>query len=467
MSQTMESFYKIYKELYDHFPGFAYRTKVVEYERGRKYLCRQEVVSGGSFDIFGLSPEDMYGFNSIERNTLPEDIEHVHKTTLKALDSGKSTTLFYRVLHVATKQIKWVREEQRVIRDENGRPTHIEGFLIDVSREKLYEQQLEEENRRLRGKQDEHGDRLEGMLGRSEAMHALFECLRRAAPGDSSIILYGETGTGKDIAARTVHQLSGRTGAFVPVNCGAIPENLLESEFFGHVRGAFSGAITGHEGYLAAADGGTLFLDEIGELPLEAQGVLLRVLEEGRFMRVGGTEEIETDVRLITATNRNLPALVREGKFREDLFMRLNVVPLRIPPLRERPEDIGAIADNWWFNHFRKHLSDGQKSALEAYTYPGNVRELLNILERAIVFREDDFAKLIAEHQELSGDLSAGGAGSVSAKGKEAQDSADIPDDLDDAIRRHVHRVFEKYARNVSKAATALNITRTTLRKWL
>ena len=195
--------------------------------------------------------------------------------------------------------------------------------------------------------------------------------------------------------------------------------------------------------------------------------MLLRVLEEGRFMRVGGTEEIETDVRLITATNRNLPALVREGKFREDLFMRLNVVPLRIPPLRERPEDIGAIADNWWFNHFRKHLSDEQKTALEAYSYPGNVRELLNILERAIVFKEDDFAKLIAEHQELNGNLSSGGSGSVSAKGKEAQGAADIPDDLDGAIRRHVHRVFEKYARNVSKAATALNITRTTLRKWL
>ena len=172
-------------------------------------------------------------------------------------------------------------------------------------------------------------------------------------------------------------------------------------------------------------------------------------------------------MRLITATNRNLPALVREGKFREDLFMRLNVVPLRIPPLRERPEDIGAIADNWWFNHFRKHLSDEQKTALEAYSYPGNVRELLNILERAIVFKEDDFAKLIAEHQELNGNLSSGGVGSVSAKGKEAQDAADIPDDLDDAIRRHVHRVFEKYARNVSKAATALNITRTTLRRWL
>ena len=147
--------------------------------------------------------------------------------------------------------------------------------------------------------------------------------------------------------------------------------------------------------------------------------------------------------------------------------MRLNVVPLRIPPLRERPEDIGAIADNWWFNHFRKHLSDEQKAALAAYSYPGNVRELLNILERAIVFKEDDFAKLIAEHQELSGDLSSGGAGSVSDNGKEAQDAADVPDDLDDAIRRHVHRVFEKYGENVSRAAAALAITRTTLRKWL
>ena len=180
-------------------------------------------------------------------------------------------------------------------------------------------------------------------------------------------------------------------------------------------------------------------------------------------MRVGGTEEIETDVRLITATNRNLPALVREGKFREDLFMRLNVVPLRIPPLRERPEDIGAIADNWWFNHFRKHLSDEQKAALATYTYPGNVRELLNILERAIVFKEDDFAKLIAEHQELSGDLCDGRAAYPHAADADAESS----DDLDSAIRAHVRRVFAKYGENVSKAAAALKITRTTLRKWL
>ena len=307
------------------------------------------------------------------------------------------------------------------------------------------------------------------LIGNSQQMKNLRERINFvAANPDARVLILGESGTGKETVALQIHNRSSRrTDPFYAFNCASVAPQLLESCFFGHEKGAFTGADKKKIGLFELANGGTLFLDEIGELPLEAQGVLLRVLEEGRFMRVGGTEEIETDVRLITATNRNLPALVREGKFREDLFMRLNVVPLRIPPLRERPEDIGAIADNWWFNHFRKHLSDEQKAALEAYTYPGNVRELLNILERAIVFKEDDFAKLIAEHQELNGNLSAGGAGSVSAKGKEAQDAADIPDDLDDAIRRHVHRVFEKYARNVSKAATALNITRTTLRKWL
>jgi transcriptional regulator with PAS, ATPase and Fis domain len=182
-------------------------------------------------------------------------------------------------------------------------------------------------------------------------------------------------------------------------------------------------------------------------------------------MRVGGTEEIETDVRLITATNRNLPALVREGKFREDLFMRLNVVPLRIPPLRERPEDIGAIADNWWFNRFRNHLSDGQKKSLSAYSYPGNVRELVNILERAVVFKTTDFDKVLAEHREMNAGLFSDDAASTYAADSEFV--ADISDNLDDAIRQHVHRVFKKHDCNVSKAAAALNITRTTLRKWL
>ena len=312
------------------------------------------------------------------------------------------------------------------------------------------------------------------LIGNSEQMQILRERINFVATNpDARILILGESGTGKETVALQIHNRSQRCKEpFYAFNCASVSPQLLESCFFGHEKGAFTGADKQKIGLFELANGGTLFLDEIGELPLEAQGVLLRVLEEGRFLRVGGTEEIETDVRLVTATNRNLPALVGEGKFREDLFMRLNVVPLRIPPLRERPEDIGAIADNWWFNHFRKHLTDAQKEALAAYPYPGNVRELLNILERAIVFKENDFAKLITEHRELSGDLCSGGRGATSLPGDGRAGSpllaaADIPDCLDDAIRRHVQHVFEKYSRNVSKAAAALNITRTTLRKWL
>ena len=196
-------------------------------------------------------------------------------------------------------------------------------------------------------------------------------------------------------------------------------------------------------------------------------------------MRVGGREEIETDVRLVTATNRDLPALVREGKFREDLFMRLNVIQLRTSPLRERPDDIGTIADNWWFNRFRKHLTDEQKAALSSYSYPGNVRELVNMLERACVFKEADFSRILAEHREMNAGLFGGGEassraaadGAVRTTRAIAKDQGSlpegIPEDLAAATRHHVRLVYEKYARNVSKAAAALNITRTTLRKWL
>jgi len=232
-------------------------------------------------------------------------------------------------------------------------------------------------------------------------------------------------------------------------------------------------------GLFELANGGTLFLDEIAELPMEAQGLLLRVLEGGRFMRLGGKEEIETDVRLVTATNRDLPALVREGKFREDLFMRLNVIQLRTPPLRERPEDIGTIADNWWFNRFRKHLTDEQKAALSVYSYPGNVRELINVLERACVFKETDFSRILAEHREMNAGLFAGSAAcphaAVDGALRTTRPTTEVPsalpggtpDTLDEAIRRHVHLIYEKYAQNMTKAAAALKITRTTLRKWL
>ena len=188
---------------------------------------------------------------------------------------------------------------------------------------------------------------------------------RIAAHPEARVLILGESGTGKETVALQIHNRSPRKNEpFYAFNCASVNPELLSSRFFGHEKGAFTGAAKRELGLFELANGGTLFLDEIGELPLEAQGLLLRVLEEGRFMRVGGTEEIEVDVRLVTATNRNLPARVREGKFREDLFMRLNVIQLRIPPLREHTDDIRAIADNWWFNKFRKHLTDEQAVAL-------------------------------------------------------------------------------------------------------
>ena len=278
-----------------------------------------------------------------------------------------------------------------------------------------------------------------------------------AANPEARVLVIGESGTGKETVALQIHNRSARRNeAFYAFNCASVNPELLASKFFGHEKGAFTGADKRELGLFELASGGTLFLDEIGELPLAAQGLLLRVLEEGRFMRVGGTEEIAVDVRLITATNRNLPVRVREGKFREDLFMRLNVIQLRIPPLREHREDIRDVADNWWFNKFRRHLTDEQAAALMAYDYPGNVRELLNVLERAVVFKMEDFSELMIEHQQMNAGLQ-----------EDAPDKSEVPDELDEVIRWHIKKVYQKYGQNVSKAAAALKITRNTLRKYL
>jgi transcriptional regulator with GAF, ATPase, and Fis domain len=233
-----------------------------------------------------------------------------------------------------------------------------------------------------------------GMMGASEPMRRVFERIRRAAPTPATILILGETGSGKELAARAVHELSLRSRRpFVPLNCGAISPQLIESELFGHEKGAFTGAVHRHQGAFEQAQGGTLFLDEVGELPLELQPKLLRVLEDRRFRRVGGTQEIEADVRVVAATHRALEAQVRQGRFREDLFFRLYSVPLSLPPLRERREDVPLLA-----SHFlaglqegvpevdRKALSPEAIEALSVHPWKGNVRELRNVLMRSLLF---------------------------------------------------------------------------------
>ncbi|MCW3150682.1 sigma-54 dependent transcriptional regulator [Stutzerimonas stutzeri] len=255
-----------------------------------------------------------------------------------------------------------------------------------------------------------HGDI--GIIGSSPAMLDLFGKIRKVAPTDSNVLIQGESGTGKELVARALHNLSRRTKApMISVNCAAIPETLIESELFGHEKGAFTGASAGRAGLVEAADGGTLFLDEIGELPLEAQARLLRVLQEGEIRRVGSVQSQKVDVRLIAATHRDLKTLAKTGQFREDLYYRLHVIALKLPPLRERGNDVLEIAKAFLARQGQRmgnddmHFSRDAEQAIRHYPWPGNVRELENAIERAAILSEsaEIDAELLGIDIELDG----------------------------------------------------------------
>ncbi len=293
-----------------------------------------------------------------------------------------------------------------------------------------------------------------GMMGASEPMLRIFEKIRKAAPTSATILILGETGSGKELAARAVHELSTRSRRpFVPLNCGAISPQLIESELFGHEKGAFTGALNRHHGAFEQAQGGTLFLDEIGELPLELQPKLLRVLEDRRFRRVGGTQEIEADVRIVAATHRSLEAHVRLGRFREDLFFRLYSVPISLPALRERKDDVPLLVA-----HFlsglqeglsqadRKHLSPEAVASLSDHPWKGNVRELKNVLMRSLLFAPEE---TIAPKDLLF--LSS-----------EAMPDRH-PDILKDAEREAIIKALREHGWNKRRTAETLGVAKSTL----
>jgi two-component system response regulator PilR (NtrC family) len=255
---------------------------------------------------------------------------------------------------------------------------------------------LAQDNELLREQLSARG-RFESMVARSAAMHQVFEVVEKVAAARTTVLITGESGVGKELVARAVHARSPRAQApFVPVNCGAIPEGLIESELFGHAKGAFTGAQGAKQGLFQAAQDGTLFLDEIGELPLSLQVKLLRAIQERRLRPVGDTNDVEVDVRLVAATNRDLAAEVRAGRFREDLYYRLNVVQIRVPALRERREDVLPLADHFLRRFAAEHgrplprLSADAKRRLSEYWFPGNVRELENLIERAVALSSGD-----------------------------------------------------------------------------
>jgi transcriptional regulator with GAF, ATPase, and Fis domain len=235
------------------------------------------------------------------------------------------------------------------------------------------------------------------LIGSTARFRAVREEINMVAPVDSAVLIQGETGTGKEVVARAIHDASPRRhNRFVAVNCAAIPSALLESELFGHERGAFTGAVTQRIGRFQAADHGTLFLDEIGDLPLELQPKLLRVLQEKQFERLGGGHTLQTDVRVIAATNQDLWRMVQEGKFRADLYYRLNVFPITLPPLRERKDDIPLLLE-YFLGHYAKkagksinYVGKSTRELFQAYDWPGNIRELQNIVERAVIVSDTD-----------------------------------------------------------------------------
>jgi two-component system NtrC family response regulator len=275
------------------------------------------------------------------------------------------------------------------------KPLDFDALVLVVHRA-MERQSLREEVRILRSVLDQRYG-FEGIIGRAKSFLRVLDQASRVAPHDTTVLIQGETGTGKELLARAIHNNSGRRArAFVPINCGAIPKDLVESELFGYVRGAFTGALTNKAGRIEAADGGTLFLDEVGELPLDAQVKLLRVLQEGELPKLGASESTRVDVRVIAATHRNLAAMVEDGTFREDLYYRLTVVLLRIPPLRERREDLPELIDVLFKRARERHglvhsrLSGSLLQRLISYSWPGNVRQLENVIERLLVLSPDD-----------------------------------------------------------------------------
>ncbi len=304
------------------------------------------------------------------------------------------------------------------------------------------------------------------LTGHSPVMQEVRRMIRQLARHpEVRVLLLGESGTGKEAAALMLHHLSARRdNEFVPLNCAGSNLQLLEAAFRGHEKGAFTGASEARPGVFERADGGTLFLDEVGEMPLELQATLLRILQEGRVTRLGGegrkgVGERRVDVRIVAATNRDLLRLVREGRFREDLFYRLNTVALRMPALREHAEDIPEIARDLWARGRRdgwRALGRAQVAALAGYGYPGNVRELANLLERAYALDERDFGKLVAGYREALGD--GGGVEPAPPPGPSER--------LEEVVRQHVRRVLERQGGNVSRAAAALGVSRNTVLKY-
>jgi DNA-binding NtrC family response regulator len=329
------------------------------------------------------------------------------------------------------------------------KPARIEELDILI-RKAAEKGRLVRQNVVMRGQLEEPG--YQGIITGSPRMEEVLHLIERVAPTDSSVLVLGESGTGKELVARAIHDRSVRAQqAFVPIHCGALAREVLESELFGHEKGAFTGAVGTKAGLIELADGGTLFLDEIGEMEPESQVKLLRVLESHAFFRVGGTRRRTVDMRLVAATNRDLAEAIKSGGFRQDLLYRINTITITLPPLRERPEDIRRLAEHFLeqnASYGRKRLSDATMECLERYRWPGNVRELQHAVQRALILSQDD----LVQPADLPEEVRGGRPSAASPGGS-----------LEDMERQHIISTLRSVGGHRAKAATVLRIDPKTL----
>ncbi len=357
-------------------------------DRSRLYLNQ------AALEFFGLTLDEWKTCDP-RRTWHPEDWERVSHEIQKAFSTGSILELEIRAAR-RDGEYRWCFVRYKPLRDEQGRITRWIVAGIDIDDRKRAEERLHQENIALREEIDK-ASMFEEIVGGSPGLKAVLARVAKVAPTDSTVFITGETGTGKELIARAIHKRSHRSSrAFVSVSCAAIPAPLIASELFGHEKGAFTGALQRRLGRFELAEGGTIFLDEIGELPTETQIALLRVLQEHEFERVGGNQTIRANVRVIAATNRDLKAAIEAGTFRRDLFYRLNVFPIQMPPLRERKEDIPILVKYFidrYASEAGKKIREIDKKTLDlfqSYPWPGNIRELQNVIERSIILCETE-----------------------------------------------------------------------------
>ncbi len=352
-------------------------------------------VNQSTLEYTGLSADQARGLEFRQRVFHPEDVERLRAERGHALERGEPFENEQR----AKRQdgvYRWFLIRYRPLRDEHGRVVRWYATATDIDDRKRSEDRVRNENLALREEID-RSSMFEEIVGSSTALRRVLALVERVAPTDSTVLISGETGSGKELIARAIHKKSHRAGrAFIRVNCAAIPSSLVASELFGHEKGAFTGALQRRLGRFESANGGTIFLDEIGDLPAETQIALLRVLQDHEIERVGNSHSISVDVRVLAATNRDLEKAVAAGVFRQDLYYRLNVFPIHVPSLRERPEDIPLLVEyliERYATKTGKRIRKINKSTLtlfQAYDWPGNIRELQNVIERAVILCDGD-----------------------------------------------------------------------------